>query len=95
MKVAIYVPHGAVPDKRGFAPAIVAADLPSLHEVLGENEAVWVKPGDPASLAAGIRSLADNPEKARQMGSLMRDRVKPYTWDERAKRLAGIMRSIV
>lgn len=24
MKVAIYVPHGAVPDKRGFAPAIVA-----------------------------------------------------------------------
>lgn len=24
MKVAIYVPHGALPDKRGFAPAIVA-----------------------------------------------------------------------
>lgn len=24
MKLAIYVPHGAVPDKRGFAPAIVA-----------------------------------------------------------------------
>lgn len=27
MKVAIYVPHGAVPDKRGFAPAIVAWNL--------------------------------------------------------------------
>lgn len=24
MKVAVYVPHGAVPDRRGFAPAIVA-----------------------------------------------------------------------
>jgi len=24
MRAAIYVPHGAVPDKRGFAPAIVA-----------------------------------------------------------------------
>ena len=24
MRVAIYVPHGAIPDKRGFAPAIVA-----------------------------------------------------------------------
>jgi glycosyltransferase involved in cell wall biosynthesis len=75
--------------------AIVAADLPSLHEVLGENEAVWVKAGDPASLAAGIRSLANNPEKAQQLGNLMRERVKPYTWDERAKRLAEIMRTMV
>lgn len=75
--------------------AIVAADLPSLHEVLGENEAVWVKPGDPESLAAGIRSLANNPEKTRQLGSLMQEQMKPYTWEVRAKRLAEIMWTMV
>jgi glycosyltransferase involved in cell wall biosynthesis len=75
--------------------AVVAADLPSLHEVLGENEAAWFRPGDPESLAAGIRSLAGDPEKARQLGKLMRERAQLYTWDERAKRLAEIMRSMV
>ena len=75
--------------------AVVAADLPSLHEVLGENEAVWVRPGDPESLAAGIRSLAGDPELARRLGQLMQKRVLAYTWDERARRLAEIMQAVV
>jgi glycosyltransferase involved in cell wall biosynthesis len=29
---------------------------------------IAVKPGDPAELAAAIRSLADDPQKAREMG---------------------------
>ncbi|MEK7581842.1 MAG: glycosyltransferase, partial [Patescibacteria group bacterium] len=36
---------------------IVASDLPSLREVLNENNAVFVKPDDPESLAEGIKKI--------------------------------------
>ena len=42
------------PDQGLGVPAvglpIIAADLPSLHEVLGPEEACWYQPGDPDSL---------------------------------------------
>lgn len=86
LKMFEYMAHGC---------AIVASDIPSLREVLEENDAVWVKPGDPHSLAAGIRSLVDDPERAKRLGQLMRSRVLAYTWEERARRLVEIMQAVV
>jgi glycosyltransferase involved in cell wall biosynthesis len=75
--------------------AVVAADLPSVREVLAEDEAVWAAPGNPEALAAGIRRLAKHPEQARRMGELLRQRAKNYTWEARTEKLVAIMRALV
>jgi glycosyltransferase involved in cell wall biosynthesis len=54
---------------------------------------VWVAPGDPEALAAGIRRLVDNPEPARRLGEGLRERAKRYTWEARARQLVAIMRA--
>ncbi|MBE0625154.1 MAG: glycosyltransferase family 4 protein [Burkholderiales bacterium] len=99
------LPNRDDPDSRYTSPiklfeymaagcAIVASDLPPLRAVLAENEAVWVRPGDPHSLADGIRLLAADPERARRMGERGREKARAYTWRARAERLAGLLRSI-
>ena len=75
--------------------AVVAADLPSVREVLAEDEAVWAAPGDPEALAAGIRRLVKRPEQARRMGERLRQRARNYTWEARTEKLAAIMRALV
>ncbi len=74
--------------------AIVAADLPSVREILADNEAVWVPPGDPRALAAGIRRLTSDPGLARRLGERLRERAKSYTWEKRAGQLAAIMHTL-
>ena len=71
--------------------AIVASDLPALREILRHDEAVWVKPGDPSSLAHGIRSLAADPQLARILGERVRARSVDYTWSARGTRLMAIL----
>lgn len=75
--------------------AVVAADLPSVREVLAEDEAVWAAPGDPETLAAGIRRLVNHPEQARRLGERLRERAKHYTWEARTEKLVAIMRALV
>ena len=99
------LPNRDDPDSRYTSPiklfeymaagcAIVASDLPPLRAVLAEDEAAWVRPGDPVSLADGIRRLAADPERARRMGERAREKARGYTWRARAERLAGLLRSI-
>jgi glycosyltransferase involved in cell wall biosynthesis len=71
--------------------AIVASDLPSLREVLGEHDAVWTKPGDPVSLAAGIRQLATDTRLAQSLGERVRARSAEYTWEARGRKLKEIL----
>jgi glycosyltransferase involved in cell wall biosynthesis len=75
--------------------AVVTVDLPSVREVLAHDEAIWVPPGDPQALADGIRKLADDPGKARQLGARVRESARAFTWEARAARLAAIMRAAV
>lgn len=99
------LPNRDDPDSRFTSPiklfeymaagcAIVASDLPSLRAVLTEDEAVWVRPGDPASLADSIRSLVSDPERARRMGERAREKARGFTWRVRAERLAGLLQAI-
>jgi glycosyltransferase involved in cell wall biosynthesis len=71
--------------------AIVASDLPSLREILAEDEAAWVKPGDAVSLAEGIRALAENPERARLLGERVRAKSAAYTWAARGAKLKAVL----
>lgn len=99
------LPNRDDPDSRYTSPiklfeymaagcAIVTSDLPPLRAVLTEDEAVWVRPGDPTSLAEGIHRLAADPERARRMGERAREEARGFTWRARAERLAGLLRAI-
>jgi glycosyltransferase involved in cell wall biosynthesis len=99
------LPNRADPDSAFTSPiklfeymaagcAVVATDLPSVREVLAENEAIWVPPSNPERLAAGIRLLANDPEQAQQLGERLHERARAYTWEKRASRLAEIMRTL-
>jgi glycosyltransferase involved in cell wall biosynthesis len=99
------LPNRDDPDSRYTSPiklfeymaagcAIVASELPPLRAVLAEDEAVWTRPGDPASLAEGIRSLLADPERARRMGEKAREKARGFTWRARAERLAGLLHAI-
>ena len=70
--------------------AIVASDLPALREILRDDEAVWVRPGDADSLAAGIRGLVSDPQLAQVLGQRVRARSVDYTWSVRGTRLAAL-----
>lgn len=68
----------------GAGCAIVAADIPSIREILGADDASWFEPGNPQSLAQAIHKLVDNPELARTQAARLREKSSLYTWDARA-----------
>jgi len=66
---------------------IVASDLPSVREVLNENNAVLVESGNPKSLADGIKKVLENSEFAQSIANQAYEDVKEYTWEKRAERI--------
>ncbi|MFH1925637.1 MAG: glycosyltransferase family 4 protein [Chloroflexota bacterium] len=67
---------------------IVASDLPSIREILNEENALLVKPDDPTALANGMRRVIRDDEMSQKLaGNAFRD-VQFYTWERRA---AGIL----
>lgn len=74
--------------------AVVATDLPAFREVLGEDEAVWARQSEPASIAAAIRCLTSDMELAKRLGAVGRDLAKRYSWRERAEHLLALIGQI-
>ena len=71
---------------------IVASDLPAIREVLTPDvDAVLVKPGDPAALAAGIRRVLGDPAFASRLAGAAFARVRTFTWDRRAALLERVL----
>lgn len=75
--------------------AIVASDLPAVREILAEDEAVWVRPGDVQSLAAGLRRLAADADLARALSARVRAKARRYTWTQRAIDLTQVLQTMV
>lgn len=75
---------------------IVAADLPSIREVLEPDvNAVLVAPGNPRAIAAGIRRLAQDPALGARLADRARRDVSGYTWAARAERIEGLLKDVV
>jgi len=100
------LPNRADPDSAFTSPiklfeymaagcALVVSDLPSVREVLEQDDAVWAVPGDPVSLARAIRALAEDPERARRLGERVREKARRYTWAARGERLARVVRPLL
>ncbi len=66
---------------------IVSSDLPSIREILNENNAILVKPNNPETLAKGIKKVLQNPELADKISKQAFEDVKEYTWKKRAKKI--------
>lgn len=64
---------------------IIATELPTIGEVLNEKNAIMIPPGSPTSLAQGIKTLLENPDRGRALAEEAKETVKKYTWTERTK----------
>ncbi len=63
---------------------IVASHLPSICEVLNENNAFLVTANSPERLAAGLRMVLLDARGSRERADQALKDVKKYSWDERA-----------
>lgn len=62
----------------------VASDLPSIREMLNDNNAWLVKPGDPVDLADGIIKLFSSEDLGNRLLTRAFNEVKNFTWQKRA-----------
>ena len=72
---------------------VVTTRAGALAETCGAA-ARYVEVGDPASLAAAITDVATNEAAAAALVAAGRDRVKRYSWDDTAARMAELYRSL-
>lgn len=63
---------------------IVASDLPSLRQVLSEENSILVEPDNPHDLAKGIMRLLESPKLGKELAERSLVEVKNYTWEKRA-----------
>ena len=67
--------------------AILTSDLPVLHEVLNEENAVFCPPDDLAAWVAAVQSLAsDSPRRERLAAQALQD-VRQYSWRNRMEKI--------
>lgn len=79
----------------GAGCAVVASDLPSIREILDDDDAFWFSPGNPSALAAALRLAVADPERTRMMGERLRKKAENYTWQARARRLRELFELVV
>lgn len=66
--------------------AILSADLPVIHEVLNEANAVFCEPGDVAAWEENLRELLADVPRRQALGRQAQKDVAGYTWLARAER---------
>ncbi|MBU4284999.1 glycosyltransferase family 4 protein [Patescibacteria group bacterium] len=71
---------------------IVASDLPSIREILNNNNAILIAPNNPKMLAEGIKTILNDSFLAEKILSRASEDVKKYTWDKRAERIIDFLK---
>jgi len=70
---------------------IVASDLPSIREILNEENSVLVKADDEYALAEGIKKVLSDSEFAEKISkNALRD-AQNFSWEKRAKKINDIL----
>ena len=63
---------------------LLVSDLPALKSIVGEEEATFFTPGDPASLVSAVATLLDNYPAALQKSAHTKEVATKFTWSNRA-----------
>jgi len=66
--------------------AVITSDLPVLHEVLNNKNAVFCPPDDIEAWKQALQTLAADPEMRQRLGEQARKDAAQYTWTHRARR---------
>jgi len=67
---------------------IITSDLPSVRDVLNEQNAFFVPPQKPSVLAHAIKSILSDPVEAERRANLAYKKVtQEYTWAKKAERV--------
>lgn len=64
---------------------IIASDLPSIREILNEDNSFFFTPDDPVSLAQSIDNTLSNHEESDRKSKLALSLMHQYSWTKRAK----------
>lgn len=64
---------------------IVSSDLPSLREILDQNEAEFCRPDDPVDLAKAIQKSLNDTSAAQAKADKAYAKVKKYSWSNRSR----------
>jgi glycosyltransferase involved in cell wall biosynthesis len=70
---------------------IVASNIPSIAEVLGDSNSVLVTPDDPKDLARGISELLKDTHHAKIVSDNAYSNVLEHSWGKRAKRILNFI----
>ncbi len=70
---------------------LVVADLPSMRDILGSDEAVFFKPDDGNALAEALKSLLRDEQQRKKLGETLGLRAQEHTFDARAARILAWM----
>jgi len=71
---------------------IIASDLPSIREILNENNAVLIKPDSPDDLARGIEQLLKKPDFSAKIAKRAYQDVQRYTWQKRTEKILDFIK---
>ncbi len=75
---------------------VVASDIPGYREVVRDGvDGVLVPPSDPVSLAAGVRTVLDDPTLAARLVRAGRARAEEFSWDTVVARLEALYEQVV
>jgi glycosyltransferase involved in cell wall biosynthesis len=75
--------------------AIVASDLPSIREILGEEDAVFFEPGNEHDLADKVIELISNKSKRDRLQVSVRERVSEFSYEERCRKVLETIEGII
>ncbi len=71
---------------------IIASDLPSIREILNNQNSVLVKPDDPENMARGIGTILDDIASGDKLTQEARQDVENYTWQKRVEKIMNFVK---
>ena len=74
---------------------IIASDLPSIREILGDENGLLAAPKEHGALASGISSLLAHRGEASQYTFRARSMVMSYSWSARADRISSVVSNVL
>jgi len=71
---------------------IIASDLPSIKEILDDDNSVLVEPDNPQELARGIKEILSDNKLSEQIVNKAHQDVQQFSWQKRAKNILSFIK---